>query len=47
MLEWKNADVRAEENFFDITDGKRAVRLIGKREDILSEMPKIVSVYDV
>jgi beta-mannosidase len=47
MLEWKNADVRAEENFFDITCGSKTVRLIGKREDILSEMPKIVSVYDV
>jgi hypothetical protein len=47
MLEWKNADVRTEENFFDITCGSKTVRLIGKREDILSEMPKIVSVYDV
>ena len=39
--------MRAEENFFDITDGRRTVRLIGEREAVLAEMPKIISVYDV
>ena len=47
MLEWQQADVRAEENFFDITNGSKSVRIFGEREAVLSEMPKIVSVYDV
>ena len=47
MLEWENADVHAEENFFDITNGSKSVRLTGEREAVLSEMPKITSVYDV
>ncbi len=46
MLEW-DASVRAEENFFDITNGSKTVRLIGEKADILAEMPKIISVYDV
>ncbi|MBQ8497912.1 MAG: glycoside hydrolase family 2 protein [Clostridia bacterium] len=47
MIEWENADVTPEDNFFDITDGKASILLDGKKEDILSEMPKILSVYDV
>jgi beta-mannosidase len=47
MLEWKQADVRAEENFFDITNGSKSVRIFGEREAVLLEMPKITSVYDV
>lgn len=46
-LEWENAGVRAEENFFDITNGEKTVRLIGGRDAALSEMPKIISVFDV
>ena len=46
MLEW-NGDVRAEKNFFDITCGGTTVRIIGAREDILSEKPRITSVYNV
>ena len=47
MIEWENAEVTPEDNFFDITNGKVSVLLSGEREDILSEMPKILSVYDV
>ena len=47
MLEWENADVEPDDNFFDITDGKVSVLLCGEREAILSEMPRILSVYDV
>jgi hypothetical protein len=47
MIEWENAEVIPEDNFFDITNGTASVLLSGKREDILSEMPKILSVYDV
>ncbi|MBQ9748538.1 MAG: glycoside hydrolase family 2 protein [Clostridia bacterium] len=47
MIEWENADVTPEDNFFDITSGKKRVRLIGEREAILSEAPRLISVYDV
>lgn len=47
MIEYENADVEPEDNFFDITDGKISVLLHGKKEDILSETPKILTAYDV
>ena len=47
MIEWENAEVTPEDNFFDITNGKVSVLLSGERDDILSEIPKILSVYDV
>ena len=47
MIEWENAEVTPEDNFFDLTNGTASVLLSGDREDILSEMPRILSVYDV
>ncbi|MBQ8404853.1 MAG: hypothetical protein IJX55_10615 [Clostridia bacterium] len=47
MLEWQNADIFPCDNFFDITNGRASVRLIGSEEDMLSENLKITSVYDV
>ena len=47
MIEWENADVEPEDNFFDITDGKISVLLNGTKEAIESESPKLLSVYDV
>jgi beta-mannosidase len=47
MLEWKNADVTPDDNFFDITNEKTSVKLIGTKEAIFSEMPQIISVYDI
>ncbi len=47
FIEWENANIFLQDNFFDITDKTVRVRLSGKKEDILSEMPKILSVYDV
>ena len=47
MIEWENADVEPDDNFFDITNGKASVLLCGEREAVFSEMPKILSVYDV
>ena len=47
MIEYENADVEPEDNFFDITNGKISVLLHGKKEDILSETPKILTAYDV
>ncbi len=47
MIEWENADVEPEDNFFDLTNGRASVLLSGKRDAIYSEMPKILSVYDV
>jgi hypothetical protein len=47
MIEWENADVEPDDNFFDITNGKASVLLCGETEAIFSEMPKILSVYDV
>ena len=47
MIEWENAEVTPEDNFFDLTNGTASVLLSGEREDILSEMPRILSVYDV
>ena len=46
MIEWENADVEPEDNFFDITNGTISVLLHGKEEDILSEAPKILTAYD-
>ena len=47
MIEWENADVEPDDNFFDITNGKISVLLCGEKEAIFSEIPKILSVYDV
>ena len=47
MIEWENADVEPDDNFFDVTNGKASVLLSGEKEAIFSEMPKIISVYDV
>ena len=47
MVEWENASVEPDVNFFDITDGTVSILLDGERDAILSEMPKILSVYDV
>lgn len=47
MIEWENADVEPDDNFFDITNGKVSILLCGEKEAIFSEMPKILSVYDV
>ena len=47
MIEWVNADVEPDVNFFDITDGKVSVLLNGTKEAILSEAPTIISVWDV
>ena len=47
MIEWENADVEPDDNFFDITNGKVSVLLCGEKEAIFSEMPRILSVYDV
>jgi hypothetical protein len=47
MIEWENADVEPEDNFFDITNGTASVLLNGEKEAILSEAPKILSVFDV
>jgi beta-mannosidase len=47
MIEWENADVEPDDNFFDVTNGKVSVLLSGEKEAIFSEMPKIISVYDV
>lgn len=47
MIEFENADVEPDENFFDITDGKASVLLLGEKEAIFSETPKLLSVYDV
>ena len=47
MIEFENAAVEPDENFFDITDGKVSVLLLGEKEAIFSEMPKLLSVYDV
>ena len=47
MIEFENADVEPDENFFDITDGKASVLLLGEKEAIFSEAPKLLSVYDV
>ncbi len=47
MIEFENADVETEDNFFDITDGSVSVLLHGEKEAILSDTPKILSAYDV
>ncbi len=47
MIEWENTGAEPDDNFFDITDGKVSVLINGTAEDILSEMPKLLSVYDV
>ena len=47
MIEWENADVEPDDNFFDITGGKISVLLNGKKEAIFSETPKILSTWDV
>ena len=47
MIEWENADVEPDDNFFDITDGKVSVLLNGTKDGIFSEEPKLLSVYDV
>jgi DNA-binding Lrp family transcriptional regulator len=47
MIEWENADVEPDDNFFDVTNGKVSVLLSGEKEAIFSEMPKMISVYDV
>ena len=47
MIEFENAAVEPDENFFDITDGKASVLLLGEKEAIFSETPKLLSVYDV
>ncbi len=47
MIEWENADVEPEDNFFDITNGMTSVLLCGTREAIFSEAPKLLSVWDV
>jgi hypothetical protein len=47
MIEWENADVELEDNFFDITDGTVSVLLHGEKEAIFSEAPKILTAYDV
>ena len=47
MIEFENAAVELDENFFDITDGKASVLLLGEKEAIFSEAPKLLSVYDV
>ena len=47
MIEWENADVEPEDNFFDITNGKASVLLCGTSEAVFSEAPKLLSVWDV
>ena len=47
MIEWENADVEPDDNFFDITNGKASVLLNGKKDAILSEAPTLLSVWDV
>ena len=47
MIEWENADVEPEDNFFDITNGKVSVLLCGTSEAVFSEAPKLLSVWDV
>jgi hypothetical protein len=39
--------VEPDDNFFDITSGKVSVLLKGAREAILSDPPRLLSVYDV
>ena len=48
MIEFDSAEVEPDENFFDITNGKTSVLLCSEEEeDILSEIPTVISVYDV
>ena len=47
MIEWASADIEPDDNFFDVTNGKISVLLNGEKDAILSEMPKLLSVYDV
>ena len=47
MIEWENTDAEPEDNFFDITDGKISIRILGEKEAILAEKPKVLSVFDV
>ena len=47
MIEYENAEITPEDNFFDITDGKISVLLRGEREAVLSERPNILTAYDV
>ena len=47
MVEFDNADVEPDVNFFDITDGKATVLLCGEKAEIFSEAPKLISVWDV
>ncbi|MBR7160915.1 MAG: glycoside hydrolase family 2 protein, partial [Clostridia bacterium] len=47
MIEWASADVEPDDNFFDVTNGKISVLLNGEKDAILSETPKLLSVYDV
>ena len=47
MIEWENADVEPDDNFFDITNGKASVLLNGEKDAILSEAPTLLSVWDV
>jgi beta-mannosidase len=47
MIEFEDADVEPDDNFFDITSGKVSVLLKGAREAILSDPPRLLSVYDV
>jgi len=47
MVEWKNAEAETEENFFDITEGGARICISGAREAINSEIPEIISVYNV
>ncbi len=47
MIEWDADDVEPEDNFFDITDGKKTIRILGEKDAILSETPRLISVYDM
>lgn len=47
MIEWENTDAEPEDNFFDITDGKISIRILGEKEAILAEKPTVLSVFDV
>jgi beta-mannosidase len=47
MIEFENADVEPEDNFFDMTDGRISVLLHGEKEAIFSDIPKLLSAYDV
>ncbi len=47
MIEYENAEITLEDNFFDITDGKISVLLHGDKNVIFSEKPNILTAYDV